>query len=62
MAVVTFVVVYVLTAIIIPIELAWFPKSWSFYETNVITNLLIASLMTYVVMPTVARALRRWLY
>ena len=62
MALVTFVVVYALTAIIIPLEMAWVPKSWSFYATNVITNVLIATLMTYVVMPNVARALRRWLY
>ncbi|MBV9454854.1 MAG: antibiotic biosynthesis monooxygenase [Rubrobacter sp.] len=62
MALVTFVVVYALTAIIIPLEMAWLPRSWSFYATNVITNVLIAGLMTYVVMPTVARALRRWLY
>lgn len=62
MAVVTFAVVYVITWIIIPREQAWLPRSWPFYATNVITNAIIALLMTYAVMPAAARALRRWLY
>jgi hypothetical protein len=62
MAVVTFVVVYVITGIIIPREQEWLPEYWPFYATNVITNALIAVLMTYVVMPATARVLRRWLY
>lgn len=62
MALVTFVAAYTLTAIIIPREIAWVPKSWSFYETNILTNVLLASLMTYLVMPNAARILRRWLY
>ncbi|MCX4905893.1 antibiotic biosynthesis monooxygenase [Streptomyces sp. NBC_00878] len=62
MALVTIGAVYGLTAVIIPLEMAWVPRSWSFYLTNVITNVLIGGLMTYLVMPTVTRVLRRWLY
>ena len=62
MAIVTFAVVYVITWIIIPRQEAWLPESWPFYATNVITNAIIAVLMTYAVMPVMARALRRWLY
>lgn len=62
MATVTFIVVYCLTAIIIPREVAWAPKSWSFYATNIITNVIVATLMTYAVMPILARVLKRWLY
>jgi hypothetical protein len=52
----------VLTAIIIPRETTWLPRSWSFYLVNVITNVLLVGLLTYVAMPTTARVLRRWLY
>nr|WSY57892.1 antibiotic biosynthesis monooxygenase [Streptomyces sp. NBC_00886] len=62
MALVTSSAVYGLTAIIIPLEMAWVPRSWSFYSTNVITNVLIGGLMTYLVMPILTRVLRRWLY
>lgn len=62
MTTVTFVAAYVLTAIIIPREMAWVPKSWSFYATNAITNALLVTLLTYLVMPAVSRLLRRWLY
>lgn len=62
MAIVTFVVAYALTAIIIPREMAWLPRSWSFYLVNVITNVLLVGLLTYVAMPIAARVLRRWLY
>ena len=58
---VTFVITYALTAVIIPRETAWLPKSWSFYESNVITNVLLALAMTYLI-PLVTRLLRRWLY
>jgi len=61
MLIVTFCMTYVLTAIIIPRETAWLPKSWSFYESDVITNVLLALAMTYL-MPQVSRLLRRWLY
>ena len=62
MTLVTFVVVYAITWVIIPREQAWLPRSWSFEATNVITNAIIAVLMTYAVMPVMARVLRRWLY
>ena len=58
---VTFVITYALTAVIIPRETAWLPKSWSFYESNVITSVLLALAMTYLI-PLVTRLLRRWLY
>ncbi len=61
MALMTFGVVYVITAVLIPREQAWLPKSWSFYEVNVITNVIIAVLMTYALMPVAARLFRRWL-
>ncbi len=60
MVVLTFVITYALTAIIIPRETAWIPHSWSFYQTNVITNVLLALVMTYL-LPTITRLLRRWL-
>jgi uncharacterized protein len=61
MALMTFAAAYVLTAIIIPRETVWL-RSWSFYEINIVTNVLLASLLTYVIMPVLARLLRRWLY
>jgi len=61
MVIVTFAITYALTAIIIPRETAWLPKSWSFYESNVITNVLLALAMTYL-LPLITRLLRRWLY
>lgn len=61
MALVTFVVVYLLTAILIPAETRWLPGSWSFYTVNVITDVVIATLMTCAIMPLAARVLRRWL-
>ena len=61
MALVTFVVVYAVTAILIPRERAWLPPSWSFYTVNVVTNVVIAVLMTYAIMPAAVRVLRRWL-
>lgn len=36
--------------------------STSQYLVNVITNVLLVGLLTYVAMPLAARALRRWLY
>lgn len=62
MTLVTFAVVYGITWVIIPREQAWLPESWPFAATNVITNAIIAVLMTYAVMPVTARVLRRWLY
>jgi len=62
MAVVTFLVTYALTAIIVARETTWLPRSWSFYLVNVITNVLLVSLLTCVTMPVAARAFRSWLY
>lgn len=60
MAVVTFCLTYALTAIIIPRETDWLPRSWSFYETDVITVVLLTLAMTYL-QPWATRLLRRWL-
>ena len=62
MALVTFVVVYALTAVLIPREQAWLPESWSFYVVNVVTNVVIAVLLTFFILPMLSRMLRRWLY
>ena len=62
MGVVTFFVAYALTAIIIPREMRWLPHTWSFYTTNIITNVLLSVLLTFVFLPLAARVLRPWLY
>jgi antibiotic biosynthesis monooxygenase (ABM) superfamily enzyme len=61
MAIATFCITYALTAILIPRETAWLPKSWSFYETDIITNVVLAAVMTYL-LPSVTRRLGRLLY
>jgi hypothetical protein len=33
--------------IAIPLETRWVPHSWSFYETNIITNIIMATAMTW---------------
>jgi hypothetical protein len=62
MAIATFVGAYVVTAIAIPRELSWLPHSWSFYEINIITNVIMATAMTWAILPGMSRLLRRWLY
>ena len=62
MAVATFIGAYIVTAIVIPLEMRWVPHSWSFYETNVITNIIMATAMTWAIMPGMSRLLRSWLY
>lgn len=62
MGAVTFFIAYALTAIIIPREMSWLPHSWSFYATNIITNVLLSGLLAYVFLPLAARVLRSWLY
>jgi hypothetical protein len=62
MAVATFVGAYIVTAIAIPRELSWLPHSWSFYEVNIITNIIMATAMTWAILPGMSRVLRRWLY
>ncbi len=61
MAIATFCMTYALTALLIPRETAWLPKSWSFYETDIITNVVLAAVMTYL-LPSVTRRLGRLLY
>jgi antibiotic biosynthesis monooxygenase (ABM) superfamily enzyme len=62
MSAVTFIAAYILTIIIIPIELRLF-GSWPFPALNILTNVLLASLMTYAIMPLFSRVIfRRWLY
>jgi antibiotic biosynthesis monooxygenase (ABM) superfamily enzyme len=62
MAIATFVGAYIVTAIAIPRELSVLPHSWSFYEINVITNIIMATAMTWAILPGMSRLLRRWLY
>jgi hypothetical protein len=62
MAIATFVGAYIVTAIAIPRELSWLPHSWSFYEINIITNIIMATAMTWVILPGMSLLLRRWLY
>jgi hypothetical protein len=62
MAIATFVGAYIVTAIAIPRELSWLPHSWSFYEINIITNVIMATAMTWAILPGMSRLLRRWLY
>jgi hypothetical protein len=62
MAIATFVGAYIVTAIAIPRELTWLPHSWSFYEINIITNIIMATAMTWAILPGMSRLLRRWLY
>jgi hypothetical protein len=62
MAIATFVGAYTVTAIAIPRELSWLPHSWSFYEINIITNIIMATAMTWAILPGMSRLLHRWLY
>jgi hypothetical protein len=62
MAIATFVGAYIVTAIAIPREIGWLPHSWSFYEINVITNIIMAAAMTWAILPGISRLLRRWLF
>ena len=62
MAIATFVGAYIVTAIAIPREISWLPHSWSFYEINIITNIIMATAMTWAILPGMSRMLRRWLY
>ena len=53
---------HIVTAIAIPRELSWLPHSWSFYEINIITNIIMAAAMTWAIIPGTSLLLRRWLY
>ena len=61
MAIATFMGAYIVTAIAIPLETRWVPHSWSFYETNIITNIIMAVAMTWATMPGMSHLLRGWL-
>jgi len=62
MSIVAFIAAYVLTVIIIPVELYFF-EAWPFPVLNILTNVLLATLMTYAMMPLLSRFIfRRWLY
>jgi hypothetical protein len=61
MALSIFVVAYVITAVLIPIEREIIP-GWPFLASNVVTNIVMAALITYAAMPLITRVLRRWLY
>jgi antibiotic biosynthesis monooxygenase (ABM) superfamily enzyme len=62
MAVVTFIAVYILSVIIIPLQqLAW-PEG-NFYLENIITAVLLVVILTWAVMPFFSRVVfRKWLY
>ena len=62
MAIATFVGAYIVTAIALPLEMRGLPHSWSFFEVNIITNIIMAAAMTWGLMPGMSRLLRGWLY
>jgi antibiotic biosynthesis monooxygenase (ABM) superfamily enzyme len=62
MAIVTFIAVYVLASIIIPV-LDIFLKEVNFYLTNILVSVLLVGILTWVVMPWFSRyVFRKWLY
>ncbi|HJX11914.1 MAG TPA: antibiotic biosynthesis monooxygenase [Dehalococcoidales bacterium] len=62
MSVVAFIAAYVLTIIIVPLELRYL-ESWAFPVLNILTCVLLVILMTYAVMPFLSRFIfRHWLY
>jgi len=57
-----FIAAYVLTIIIVPLELRYL-ESWAFPVLNILTCVLLVILMTYAVMPFLSRFIfRHWLY
>jgi antibiotic biosynthesis monooxygenase (ABM) superfamily enzyme len=62
MAIVTFIAVYLLTIIIVPVQEIIF-KGANFYLLNILTVVLLVGIMTYAVMPWFSRyVFRKWLY
>jgi antibiotic biosynthesis monooxygenase (ABM) superfamily enzyme len=62
MAVVTFIAVYILASIIIPLEELIF-KEANFFLLNVLTTVLLVGILTWAVMPLFSRYIfRKWLY
>lgn len=62
MAIVTFIAVYVLSIIIVPL-LDIFLKGANFYLLNILTVVLLVGILTWGVMPLLSRyVFRKWLY
>jgi hypothetical protein len=62
MTAVTFIAVYLLSIIIVPLG-ERFLGSWPFPVLNILTCILLVTLMSYAVMPFFSRVVfRRWLY
>ncbi len=62
LTVVMFVVVYLLTLILIPLQVTkWMPQSWPFLVTDAILNGAMAVAMTYALMPAATKVFRNWL-
>jgi antibiotic biosynthesis monooxygenase (ABM) superfamily enzyme len=49
MAIATSIGAYIVTAIVIPLEMILVPHAWSFYETNIITNIIMGTAMTWAI-------------
>jgi uncharacterized protein len=62
MAIVTFIAVYIVSIILIPL-LEIFFKGSNFYLLNILTGALLVGILTWVVMPFFSRyVFRKWLY
>ena len=62
MAIVTFIAVYLLSIIIIPVQ-EIFLKGANFYLLNILTAALLVGILTWAVMPWLSRyVFRKWLY
>jgi antibiotic biosynthesis monooxygenase (ABM) superfamily enzyme len=62
MSIVTFIAVYVLAIIIVPLEGLLLPEA-NFYLLNILTTLLLVGILTYAVMPFLSQVIfRKWLY
>jgi antibiotic biosynthesis monooxygenase (ABM) superfamily enzyme len=62
MAIVTFIAVYLLSIIIIPVQEIFF-KGANFYLLNILTAGLLVGILTWAVMPWLSRyVFRKWLY
>jgi antibiotic biosynthesis monooxygenase (ABM) superfamily enzyme len=59
MAIVTFIAVYLLSIIIIPVQEIFF-KSANFYLLNILTVVLLVGILTWAIMPFFSRYVFRW--
>lgn len=57
----TFLAVYPLTSLLIPLQPTLILEAWPFLFTNAVLNLILAVAMTYVLMPAVSPFLQPWL-